>query len=66
MHVILLYSLIYIRVLLSLFIDINECGGLRRCEQACNNMAGSYQCACLPGYTLAANAISCQGYLHNI
>ena len=56
-------------VLLSLFVgfffhntDINEClennGG---CQQVCNNIPGSLQCSCKPGYELDTDGINCRG-----
>ncbi|MEQ2186415.1 Bone morphogenetic protein 1, partial [Goodea atripinnis] len=33
-----------------------------RCEQRCVNTLGSYKCACDPGYELAADKRSCEGW----
>ncbi len=41
--------------------DINECGGDHGCEQACNNTAGSFHCACFPGYILNEDGVTCRG-----
>ncbi|XP_025918091.1 epidermal growth factor-like protein 7 [Apteryx rowi] len=41
--------------------DVDECA--RRghgCSQLCVNTAGSYRCACRPGFSLAADAKACQ------
>ena len=42
--------------------DINECssnnGG---CAHTCTNSAGSFQCSCRTGHTLAGNGRSCSG-----
>ncbi len=42
------------------YADINECstnnGG---CAQTCTNNAGSFQCSCGSGYSLASNGMSC-------
>lgn len=42
----------------SLFADINECSD-SVCEQICDNLPGSFQCRCQPGYFLAADGVSC-------
>ena len=42
--------------------DVNECltnnGG---CAQICNNTIGSFRCSCNSGYSLFADARSCEG-----
>lgn len=40
--------------------DIDEClGGHSLCSQSCTNTIGSYQCACNPGFELAADGQTC-------
>ena len=43
-------------------LDVNECltnnGG---CAQICSNTNGSFRCSCNPGYSLGADARSCEG-----
>ena len=43
-------------------LDVNECatnnGG---CSQICTNTDGSFVCSCNPGYTLAADGVTCNG-----
>jgi hypothetical protein len=48
----------------SLPTEVDECswpdhGG---CEQRCVNTLGSYTCACDPGYELAADKKTCEGW----
>ena len=42
--------------------DVNECevanGG---CEQICNNIYGSFECDCQPGYVLNSDGFNCSG-----
>ncbi|XP_039220134.1 epidermal growth factor-like protein 7 isoform X3 [Crotalus tigris] len=41
--------------------DVDECAaGRHGCSQLCINTAGSYRCACHPGYGLHADGQSCQ------
>ena len=41
--------------------DDNECSGNHGCSHGCQNTAGSYQCTCPSGYSLASNQRTCQG-----
>ncbi|XP_025950276.2 epidermal growth factor-like protein 7 [Dromaius novaehollandiae] len=41
--------------------DVDECARRSHgCSQLCLNTAGSYRCACRPGFSLAADARACQ------
>uniref|UniRef100_A0A8B9P8P9 EGF like domain multiple 7 n=1 Tax=Apteryx owenii TaxID=8824 RepID=A0A8B9P8P9_APTOW len=41
--------------------DVDECARRSHgCSQLCINTAGSYRCACRPGFSLAADAKACQ------
>nr|XP_020650542.1 epidermal growth factor-like protein 7 isoform X1 [Pogona vitticeps]XP_020650543.1 epidermal growth factor-like protein 7 isoform X1 [Pogona vitticeps] len=41
--------------------DVDECaGGRHGCSQACLNVAGSYRCACQPGYALQEDEKTCR------
>ncbi|XP_042334015.1 epidermal growth factor-like protein 7 [Sceloporus undulatus] len=41
--------------------DVDECaGGRHGCSEVCLNVAGSYRCACQPGYELQEDGKSCQ------
>jgi hypothetical protein len=55
-------------IILFLSKDINECSFLSidNCGQnaACKNTAGSFTCACNPGYT--GNGLSCTGKFYEI
>lgn len=44
--------------------EVDECSWPDRggCEQRCMNTLGSYQCACDPGYELAADKKTCEGW----
>ncbi|KAL7978460.1 hypothetical protein Chor_004277, partial [Crotalus horridus] len=49
------------RQLPPLSLDMDECAaGRHGCSQLCINTAGSYRCACHPGYGLHADGQSCQ------
>ena len=39
--------------------DTDECSTANNCEQNCTNTIGSYECSCMPGYTLEPDLISC-------
>ena len=43
--------------------DVNECGDGNKggCSDVCINEAGSYECSCYPGYTLASDGHTCNG-----
>ena len=43
--------------------DVDECKTYRgkQCEHRCENTAGSYRCACRPGFVLNADGHSCDG-----
>ncbi|KAJ6653325.1 hypothetical protein lerEdw1_009354 [Lerista edwardsae] len=42
-------------------LDVDECaGGRHNCDQDCLNVAGSFRCACQPGYKLRADGKTCQ------
>ena len=42
--------------------DIDECKtGAHSCDQICTNTVGSYRCACVQGYTLLEDGLSCAG-----
>ena len=44
------------------FTDHNECAVWNgNCDHTCNNMEGSYTCACNDGYSLASDRHSCNG-----
>ena len=45
------------------FVDVNECNSknLNRCNQMCNNTAGSYFCRCQAGYELSHDKTTCKG-----
>lgn len=46
-----------------LILDIDECApnvGLGPCEMLCNNLNGSYACACDEGYALRGDMVSCE------
>ena len=48
----------------SFFIDIDECAAnTDGCDQLCTNIAGSFQCSCNSGYSLASNGRTCFGKL---
>ncbi|XP_068625234.1 prolow-density lipoprotein receptor-related protein 1 [Battus philenor] len=42
-----------------LCVDSDECAREDTCAQLCSNTAGSYTCACAPGYTLDPDGSSC-------
>lgn len=44
--------------------EVDECSwpDLGGCEQRCVNTLGSYKCACDPGYELAADKKTCEGW----
>jgi len=44
-----------------IFVDINECNDQGRCEQLCENLPGSFRCACMDGYRLQVNGTKCAG-----
>ena len=45
-----------------LLTDINECNSHNgKCDQLCINKAGSYQCSCRTGYSLAHDEHTCNG-----
>ena len=50
-----------------LFIDIDECkiSGIR-CGQKCQNLEGSYECKCFPGYKLEADGFTCTGNSNSV
>ncbi|XP_043562077.1 von Willebrand factor C and EGF domain-containing protein-like isoform X2 [Chiloscyllium plagiosum] len=40
--------------------DVDECAGNRSpCQQRCQNVVGSFQCSCQPGFYLHSNGLSC-------
>jgi len=40
--------------------DVDECmEGTDNCEQLCKNTNGSYECSCLPPFSLNPNNASC-------
>lgn len=42
--------------------DTDECRGIGRCEQQCNNTAGSFICTCRSGFQVnPTNQASCMG-----
>lgn len=46
------------------FTDINECDSDHGCEQICNNLPGSFECACHPGLQIdSSNNKKCIGEL---
>ena len=46
----------------SIRVDIDECSaGLDACDHICINTVGSYQCACVQGYTLLEDERNCAG-----
>ena len=47
------------------FLDIDECGNtdLYDCTDLCNNIAGTYTCACSDGYSLDDDDHTCSGKL---
>jgi len=40
--------------------DVDECNGTNPCQQGCNNLPGSFQCTCLPGFQ-PINSTHCEG-----
>lgn len=43
------------------FIDINECNSYHECEQICQNLPGTFECACEEGYFLQVDGKQCAG-----
>ncbi len=41
-------------------VDINECNVSNPCQQGCNNLQGSFECTCLPGFE-TFNSTHCSG-----
>lgn len=41
--------------------DIDECDTGHNCERVCENLIGSYKCACPPGFELNADNTTCRG-----
>jgi hypothetical protein len=42
--------------------DINECETINGgCQHNCSNRVGSFQCSCLPGYSLNGDGLQCSG-----
>ena len=57
----LLYS-IAVTVMISLFLDINECStNAHDCEHLCVNVIGSFNCTCQLGFLLSTNGRDCVG-----
>lgn len=40
-------------------LDVDECKGAHGCSHQCMNSAGSYQCVCADGFSLAEDRRSC-------
>ncbi|GFO08044.1 epidermal growth factor protein 7 [Plakobranchus ocellatus] len=40
-------------------VDIDECAGKNECQQKCINRPGTYECACVDGFSLAEDQTSC-------
>ena len=60
--VLIIYELLKLNNMFWLTADVNEClpnEGLGPCAQNCTNTIGSFQCSCLPGYTVSGYA--CNG-----
>ena len=50
-----------------IFSDINECDESNgNCNQICNNLPGTYNCSCYPGYALDIDGHSCYGNSVNL
>ena len=48
--------------LCGLFPDIDECQtGEHNCNQTCSNRVGSFECGCMPGYSLQDDNVTCTG-----
>lgn len=55
---------LFVMTSLSLFLslsvlDVDECKGAHGCSYQCMNSAGSYQCVCADGFSLAEDRRSC-------
>ena len=45
-----------------ILIDIKECSeDLHNCTQRCDELIGSFSCACFEGYMLENDSVSCKG-----
>ena len=51
----------YVIIMTSLCLDINECNRINDCRQWCVNTDGSYVCSCRIGYMLHSDGRSCEG-----
>ena len=44
-----------------IFVDINECASMHRCQQVCINTDGGFRCDCDPGFQLNNDNSTCSG-----
>lgn len=55
-----------LRICVHVLTDINECQMSNgRCETACTNTDGSFECSCDAGFTLALDNFNCEG-IHKV
>jgi len=47
------------------FIDIDECGDPKSCQDYCENTDGAYTCSCNKGYKLKGDERTCEGEVHS-